>query len=312
MLDYRNFIFFLYDNDSLHSEDMLHFISELKEAGKNTYLLSSLSTSDNWENSAIISSLTGLFEENNLVKDESIFIGYDFSKDIQDALAFGIDCIFIDKYIDNKRGSRFNHITQAVSVNTMRQSDAYTIEKYTDSKILMYRAGKGISDVASWIEPVAIICGKGNNAGDGFVVADELNSRGIKCEIILLSEDFSEDGKYYYDIAKSHGITIKNYSSCLSFDSYGSILDCIFGTGFRGNVTGTPKEVIDKINTSKAYVVSADINSGLNGDTGEGNCVNSSLTVSIGSFKTGHFNGLARKVIKNKVNIDIGIDIIKD
>ena len=58
-------------------------------------------------------------------------------------------------------------------------------------------------------------------------------------------------------------------------------------------------------------MVSADINSGLNGDTGEGSLfVKSDLTVSIGEFKFGHFIGKAREAMKDKVNVDIGIEII--
>jgi NAD(P)H-hydrate epimerase len=58
-------------------------------------------------------------------------------------------------------------------------------------------------------------------------------------------------------------------------------------------------------------VVAADINSGLNGDTGEGSLfVRSDLTVSIGDFKFGHFIGLAEEAMKDKVNVDIGIEII--
>ena len=69
--------------------------------------------------------------------------------------------------------------------------------------------------------------------------------------------------------------------------------------------------MIEKINASGAYVVSADINSGLNGDTGLGSTyVRSDLTVSIGTFKYGHFRGLADEAMKEKVNCDIGIEII--
>ena len=60
----------------------------------------------------------------------------------------------------------------------------------------------------------------------------------------------------------------------------------------------------------QAYVVSADINSGLNGDTGLGTTyVKSDLTVSIGDFKYGHFRGLSKEAMKDKVNVDIGIKI---
>ncbi|MBQ1284952.1 MAG: hypothetical protein IIY19_00735 [Lachnospiraceae bacterium] len=90
-------------------------------------------------------------------------------------------------------------------------------------------------------------------------------------------------------------------------------MDCLLGTGFQGEPRGVIKDAIEAINCSGAYVVSADINSGLNGDTGLGTVyVKSDLTVSIGEFKTGHFKGLADRAMKQKVNVDIGIEIQGD
>ena len=200
---------------------------------------------------------------------------------------------------------------KAVSVKTMRESDAYTIENLVSSKELMRRAGESIFKAAEWKAPVAIVCGKGNNAGDGYVVASYLKDAGIDCTIILLSDSYSVDGRYYFDHAVMKGVPIRIYDKFFDFSEYGSILDCILGTGFKGDVEGVLAEAIEKINKSGAYVVSADINSGLNGDTGTGNLyVRSDLTVSIGDFKTGHFWGDAAKAMKSKVNVDIGIKII--
>lgn len=223
---------------------------------------------------------------------------------------------------------------RAVSVEVMRQSDAWTIANKVPSKELMKRAGEGIYRTAEWKAPVAIVCGSGNNAGDGYVVADLLHQDGVDVTIILLSEKFSEDGKYYYDICAGHGVpvkrfselaqhsgsemtnsarskeTVQNTSSLCDLSAYATILDCILGTGFQGEPRGVAKEAIEAINASGAYVISADINSGLNGDTGLGTCfVKSDLTVSIGDYKLGHFKGLADQAMKAKVNVDIGIEI---
>lgn len=196
-----------------------------------------------------------------------------------------------------------------VSTEVMRASDRWTIENLVPSKELMARAGKAIFDQVNWKSPVGIICGKGNNAGDGFVVASLLRDHGIDCEIVLLFEDaFSEDGKYFYDKCVEKGIpTVSDGDYC----KYKTIVDCIFGTGFKGEVKEPAKSAIEKINNSGAYVVCADINSGLNGDTGLGDLyVISDLTVSIGTYKYGHFLGNAKQAMKNKVNCDIGINII--
>ena len=199
----------------------------------------------------------------------------------------------------------------AVSTEVMRASDKWTIENLVPSKELMERAGKAIFEQVDWKGPVGIICGKGNNAGDGFVVASLLKDHGIDCEIVLLYEDaFSEDGRYFYDKCLEKGIRTVSEGN---YGAYSTILDCIFGTGFKGEVKEPAKSAIEQINASKAYVVSADINSGLNGDTGLGDLyVISDLTVSIGTFKYGHFLGNANQAMKNKVNCDIGIKIIGD
>lgn len=167
-----------------------------------------------------------------------------------------------------------------------------------------------------WKYPVAIAAGKGNNAGDGYVVAGLLNDRGIPVEIILLDEKFSEDGRYYYDDCIDAGIPVKRYEPGMDLSQYGVILDCLLGTGFSGDVREPMASFIRSINEAGdkgTFVVSADINSGLNGDTGEGTAfVRSDLTVSIGEFKYGHFRGLADEAMKDKVNVDIGIEIIGD
>ena len=70
-------------------------------------------------------------------------------------------------------------MNRTVSVQVMRDSDAWTIANKIPSKELMRRAGEGIFRAAKWKGPVAIVCGSGNNAGDGYVVADLLKKEGI-------------------------------------------------------------------------------------------------------------------------------------
>ena len=196
-----------------------------------------------------------------------------------------------------------------VSTEVMRASDRWTIEHLVPSKELMERAGRAIFENVEWKAPVGIICGKGNNAGDGFVVASLLKDKGIECEIVLLYDDaFSEDGRYFYDKCIEKGVPAVPDGD---YGRYKTILDCIFGTGFKGEVKEPARSAIEKINSSGAYVVSADINSGLNGDTGLGDLyVKSDLTVSIGTLKYGHFLGNSRDAMKDKINCDIGIKII--
>ncbi len=199
-----------------------------------------------------------------------------------------------------------------VSVKTMKAGDKYTANNIISSKDLMLRAGKAVFENVNWVAPVAIVCGCGNNAGDGYVLAKLLYENGIECKIFLLQEKFSPDGKFFYEECLACGIPVTIFDEeNINFKAFKTVVDCIFGTGFCGEVKDTAKTLIEKINTSGAYVVSVDINSGLNADNGLGECaIKSDLTISIGDFKCGHFLSMAKDLIKQKINVDIGIKII--
>ncbi|MBQ3228796.1 MAG: NAD(P)H-hydrate dehydratase [Clostridia bacterium] len=197
---------------------------------------------------------------------------------------------------------------EILSVENMRQSDAHTIATEVPSFELMYRAGKAVADSVKWRAPVGIVCGVGNNAGDGYVIALELQKRGIECTLLLLEERFSPDGRFYFDKCIEENIPYEICTDDTDLSRFSTLVDCIFGTGFKGEARGLAKTVIEKYNSSSTYKVSVDINSGMNGDTGMGETIaNSDLTCSIGSFKPGHFLNKAKDVIKDKINLDIGI-----
>ena len=202
---------------------------------------------------------------------------------------------------------------EILSVENMRKSDAHTIATEVPSLELMYRAGKAVADSVKWRAPVGIVCGVGNNAGDGYVIALELQKRGIDCTLLLLEERFSADGKYYFDKCVENDIPYEICTEELDLSRFSTLVDCIFGTGFNGEARGLAKSVIENYNASSAYKVSVDINSGMNGDTGMGEVIAlSDLTCSIGSFKPGHFLNKAKDVIKDKINLDIGIKPIDE
>ena len=197
-----------------------------------------------------------------------------------------------------------------VSCENMRKSDANTIATSVSSTELMWRAANGIYESVDWHGKVGIVCGSGNNAGDGYALALILNQNNIDCEIVLTTDKRSLDGEYYYQ--KCRDVSIK---SCFygekPLSEYDMIVDCILGTGFKGELKEEVKTVINEINQSGAYVVSADINSGLNGDSGMCDiAVKSDITISIGTLKIGHFLGCAKDLIGEVKNVDIGIEIV--
>lgn len=204
---------------------------------------------------------------------------------------------------------------EAISVARMRESDAYTIAHYVESKELMRRAAQGVFDAVAWNgKKIAIVAGSGNNGGDGYALAGILADHGIPAQLFRVSEKFSDDGLFYYRRAVNQGVPDKLFSQDCTLSGYDMIVDCILGTGFTGAPRGSAADAIRAVNDggqSGAFVVSVDINSGMNGDTGEAElAVRSDLTVSIGFYKTGLFLGRAPELIGELVNVDIGITLV--
>lgn len=202
-----------------------------------------------------------------------------------------------------------------VSCAVMRRADAAEIARGTSGTVLMQRAGAGIYAALrrrrNWGK-TAVVCGAGNNAGDGFVLAQCIRSGGETPVIFLLSERFSADGKYFFDECVRSGIRWEYFDEETVFSAFDTVADCIFGTGFHGEPDARTAACIRKINESGKFVVSADINSGLSGDGGTGEiCVRSDLTVSIGCRKAGTLLGRAKDVVGAHECVDIGIPIVE-
>ena len=199
-----------------------------------------------------------------------------------------------------------------ISVENMRQSDAYTIVNFVPSLELMHRAALGVYlAVPNW-ENTAIVVGSGNNGGDGYALACILCERGYDCTVFRVSEKTSGDSAYYCRKSIDAGVPVRSFEpGCLA--GFSIIVDCLLGTGFQGNVRSDYRTAIEEINDSDAYVVSVDINSGMNGDTGEGELiVCSDLTVTIGYVKTGLVTQNAGRFMKKLVCADIGILLVKE
>ena len=197
----------------------------------------------------------------------------------------------------------------AVSVQQMRDSDAYTFTNFVPSRELMYRAARGVFEALDWTgRKIAVFCGSGNNGGDGYALAGILADHGVPVVVFRVSEKFSDDGRYYHDMALQKGVEIQPFDENADYSGFDTMVDCIFGTGFHGMPREMAAAAIRIINGSGAFVLSVDINSGMNGDTGEVElAVKSDLTVSIGFYKKGHFLGQAPTLIRDLVNVDIGI-----
>ena len=211
---------------------------------------------------------------------------------------------------------------KVVDTQNIKNSEKQMFLTETTPIELMKKAGVGCIDNFDFCGKIAIICGTGNNAGDGFVIANELINKKIininELDLFLINQKFSEAGQYYYDQCKNNNININIYNKDTDLSKYDVIVDCIFGIGVRDELDDKYINVINNINdvknkNNKIKIVSIDINSGLNSDNGLGDhIVKSDITLSIGYYKLGHFLNKSKDYIKNKKNIDIGIKLLNN
>jgi hydroxyethylthiazole kinase-like uncharacterized protein yjeF len=167
-------------------------------------------------------------------------------------------------------------------------------------------------------ENVVIIAGKGNNGGDGLVVARHLFNQGCDPHVLLLAnkEDLRGDAGLNLRIAEKTGIRI---TEVLSLEKWRTkrkelaqatiIVDAIFGTGLTKPAGGMYASVIEDINKSKAFRAAVDIPSGLSSDTFRiiGPCVKADLTVTLAAPKVAHVLAPAEEFVGELVVADIGI-----
>lgn len=186
-----------------------------------------------------------------------------------------------------------------LSCSQVRQIEETASESGISYLRLMENAGSACAKVIrnrfdkTSLRRVTVICGKGKNGGDGFVIARKLNDNGYSVNVILAMgkpsadtacEMFARLGDTSVDIE----LFDKNNSNQLSRISDCDILvDCIFGTGFKGVPDEKTAEIFELINQSRAYVVSVDIPSGLCADSSEieGPAVRADMTVASIAYK---------------------------
>ena len=199
-----------------------------------------------------------------------------------------------------------------ISVENMRESDRITIENVVSGRTLMYRAAMGVFRAVNWHGEIVITVGGGNNGGDGYALACILKRNNYTCRIVKLSEKLTDDSGFYAQRAESLGVPCEAYASG-AFADADIIVDCLLGTGFQGTLREPWLSAVQEINSSKSEVVSVDINSGMNGDTGEAEiAVQSDITVTIGYVKRGLVSPNAARYMKKLVVANIGIVLAKE
>ncbi len=184
----------------------------------------------------------------------------------------------------------------------MRELDRSAVERFgIAEEILMENAGQAayfaiLSHIGVNGKKFLVICGAGNNGGDGFVVARKLLSSGGSVQIVLLGDPGKYRGaaRVNLDIALALGIDTGPFDELETLKQQLAdsdvVVDAIFGTGLARAVEGKYRDVIDTINASGKRVVSLDIPSGVSGDTGQemGTAIKADYTITFGLPKIGN------------------------
>ena len=177
------------------------------------------------------------------------------------------------------------------TIAQMRQIDKLTIEEYNiPGIILMENAGKAVADriTVQTNGRVLVICGKGNNGGDGSVVARHLHCMGRAVTLTYVALPMDGDAKTAYEMAKSVGVKIADWSASL-LDACEVVVDAILGIGANGTPSPEISDVITAVNSSMKSVFSVDVPTGGNADNGQisGECIRADCTVTFGLCKVG-------------------------
>lgn len=184
----------------------------------------------------------------------------------------------------------------------VKELDSYAMEAFSISgNVLIERAGEAAFQLlkSQWPEckRVLILCGTGNNAGDGFVVARLAAEQEMDVQVVQVGDESKVQGDALAAQQRllGSGVVPAAYSKMPDFDvnTYDVVIDAMLGTGVHGNVDGNYADAINLINASDTPVFSIDIPSGLNADTGmpQGLAVKAQLTITYVGLKQGLITG---------------------
>ncbi|MEW6664686.1 MAG: NAD(P)H-hydrate dehydratase [Thermodesulfobacteriota bacterium] len=207
----------------------------------------------------------------------------------------------------------------------MKEMDRLTIQELgVPGTVLMENAARGAArGFLEHFDPpegsrIVILCGRGNNGGDGYVIGRYLHGAGMKVTVVVLSElgKIAGDARVNLEIIRRLGIEILEVPGAVEWARHTDLLrqadylvDGILGTGLHLEVKGFYRQVIEEVNGLGRPVMSVDIPSGLNADTGQimGAAVQADLTVTFGFPKVGQVVFPGAEVTGRLIRVDIGI-----
>ena len=197
---------------------------------------------------------------------------------------------------------------QVLTASQMRSAEQALIDEGATVDELMLRAGRGAAD---WVwrvamgRPVTILCGPGNNGGDGYVIAAELIARGAGVRVVAPLEPAT-------DAARA---ARQRWGGTRVSDARGGVLvDCLFGSGLTRPLSAELAALLSTMACAHEFVVAIDVPSGVSTDTGEhlGASIACNLTLALGAWKPAHFLEPGAGTMGERRLVDIGIGAFAD
>ena len=202
-------------------------------------------------------------------------------------------------------------MNEILTVEEMARADQATIAAGTPGIVLMERAGRAVADCAlEMVRPgasIIVLCGPGNNGGDGFVAARCLAGRGYVVSLALLGSREALTGDAALAAEGWDGPVVP--LSEASLDGASLIIDALFGAGLNRPLEGIARDVLEKIGASGISVLAVDVPSGLEGNTGQvlGFALEVTRTVTFARLKPAHGLYPGRRLCGKVTVADIGI-----
>jgi len=208
-----------------------------------------------------------------------------------------------------------------LSSHQCRLADRLAVEQYGFSGlVLMENAGRGAADVLCQLGidgPVVVCCGRGNNAGDGFVIARHLHLRGYAVRVLVWGkpDELSGDAAANFNILRKTDVPIEVFDAgheperlARSLDGAAWCIDALLGTGARGEPRPPLDAVIDQLNSAAARILAVDLPSGLDCDTGKPSrhTIRAAETCTFLAAKPGFFQPEAAQYVGRLHVLDIG------
>jgi NAD(P)H-hydrate epimerase len=212
-----------------------------------------------------------------------------------------------------------------LTVAQMREADHRAIEEFgIPGVVLMENAGRGAAELAEEMlaggggRRVLVLAGRGNNGGDGFVVARHLHNASVDVRVRVLAglDDIRGDARVNLDVIRRMGLDLSTLrlpgeekALAAELENCDLVIDAMLGTGTTGDIRDPFRTAIDLVNRSGLPVLAVDVPSGLDADTGDplGTCLIATRTATFAAVKAGMNNPSAARYLGILTVIDIGL-----